>query len=410
LISFDDALAALLKICTPVERSEWLAVRDARGRVLEQPVTAGQPVPPFANSAMDGFAVRTADFIGPPPYVLPIAGRIAAGCNELPSLNTRHVCSIFTGAPMPEGADAVVPVEVADVHEGRAVFHAAPSIGQHVRAIGDDLEAGVCTLEAGQLMNARSVAVAVASGQGKLPVYLRPRVAVLLTGDELTPAGEPLAPGAIWDVNGPMLTVAIEESGGSLVALCHAKDDHQSITDKLAELTSDADMIVTSGGVSVGEEDHVIESFKAAGGQLAFAGVAMKPGKPVAAGKVGNAIWLGLPGNPVSAFVGWTLFGKAGLARLSGQVGPVLSKTLAVAANTARHKPGRCEFRPAKLAGFDAQGRRLISLQKATFSARTRSLVKADALALIPAEADEIRKGDLLEIIPLNQAGEGAPL
>lgn len=402
LVSIDQALDIVLQLTQPLDRTTWLPLRDAYGRVLVETVTARKPVPPFANSAMDGFAVRLADCAGHGPFELPIQGRIAAGSPSAVSLKEGHACTIFTGAPLPEGADAVLPVETVTTDGQKVVIPAKPRMHQHVRLTGDDVGFGEETLATGRRLDSRALGLTAASGCSKVLVRDKPRVALLLTGNEVITPGESLPHGGIWDVNGPVLATAIEENGAVLVSEDHVKDDRFSLARKLHELGTDVDFILTTGGVSVGEEDHVIDAVMAAGGTIHVAGIAMKPGKPTAAGRIGNALWLGLPGNPLSAFVSWTLFGRPCLAKLLGQKSSATNREIAAATNTTTHKPGRCELRPASFEGFDAQGRRLVHLDPATHSARVRALADADALAFVPLESEGLNAGDLVEVILLN--------
>jgi len=304
LLSFDEALAKLLAVARPVAEVEEVDTVSAIGRVLARAQASGLTVPPLDNSAMDGYAVRIADVVATGAR-LPVAQRIPAGSVGTP-LAAGTAARIFTGAPVPDGADAVVMQELCE-HAGEGVvqINHVPRPGENIRRSGEDIRAGAEILAAGARLAPQDIGLAASVGLATLPVYRRLRVAVFFTGDELSMPGEVLKPGGIYNSNRYSLR-------GLLAALgCEVRDlgivpDSLEATRAALRAAADSDVIITSGGVSVGEEDHVKAAVQAEGA-LDLWKIAIKPGKPLAFGKVGRgytaARFIGLPGNPVSTFV-----------------------------------------------------------------------------------------------------------
>lgn len=404
LLTIDEASVAIERLAAPVSDVEVLDLADACGRVLAEAVVNATMAPPFDNSAMDGYAVRTVDLAGPGPWILKLQDRLPAGDNRSLTLSPGHAIQIFTGARVPSGADAIVVQEAVSAGHGAISFGALPNAGQHIRRTGDDMKAGEGALAAGRTLNARDIAAAAAAGAARVTVRRGIRVALLVTGEEVRSAGAQLGEAQIWDVNTPLLVAAVKRPGVEIVDIVHIGDSRPDLARELDRLSRIADVVVTTGGVSVGEEDHMPAAVLQAGGRIEFAGVAMKPGKPVSAGRVGQACWLGLPGNPVSAFVAWTLFGNHLLGALMAATGTQLPRRHVVTNKPIDHTPGRCEMRPANLIGFDALGREVASFGQATHSARVRTLAQADGLVLIPADAEALPGGSLVEYIPFRDA------
>jgi molybdopterin molybdotransferase len=303
MLSLDEAYRRLLERAQPTD-GEPVSLRDAAGRVLVEPrIVAGVNVPAFANSAMDGFAVRAADAPGP----LRVIAEVAAGAAALPTIVPGTAAPIMTGAPLPPGADAVVPVEDAnDAKDGTVTVPEGVVSGGYVRAAGHDTRAGDELCLDGELTPPK-VAVLASIGLGRVSVRRRPVVAILSTGDELVEPGKPLGPGQIHDANTVALAAAVAEAGGEPLVLPREPDDEARIERSLLDAGSRADLIVTSGGVSVGRHDYVRAVLERSGG-LDFWRIAVQPGKPLAVGSLGRSTLIGLPGNPVSALVTFELF------------------------------------------------------------------------------------------------------
>ena len=400
LISIDAALGRIMALADPVGRTEAVATGKALGRILAQPVRCRWPAPSFDNAAMDGYAIATSALTGHGPWCLPVVARVPAGQAPTAALASGGAARIFTGAAIPDGADAVVMQE--DVRRDGDVIHLPyrPGPGQNIRLAGSDMAKGSAILGKGCRLGPRDIAACAAAGAGILRVRRRLRVAVMVTGDELRRAGGARDAAHIWDVNTPMLSASLASPALAITTTAHGADDKAALVRQLGRMAAQADLVITTGGISVGEEDHVKPAVMALGGQMLFSGVAIKPGKPVSVGRIGGAWWLGLPGNPVSAFVTFQVFGTALIRALTGQTTPIPPRRHVVTACPIDRKPGRCELRPATLAGFDAHGREIITCQTATHSARVGSLPLADGLMFLPADADHLPAGALVEFQP----------
>ncbi len=332
LISADDALARLLAAVVPTGRIENVATPEAWGRVLAQDIVSAVNVPPEDNSAMDGYAIRVADLVDGAGTRLPVSQRIAAGQVGQP-LAAGTAARIFTGAQLPPGADAVVMQEHceaiaatgADEPFGSVRIGELPAAGTAIRRQGEDVQRGAVVLRAGQRLDAAAIGLAATVGMARLDVAARPRVALFSTGDELVMPGEPLPPGAIYNSNRFMLGALLRGQGCVVTDLGNVPDRLGATRMALREAAAGHDLILSSGGVSVGEEDHLKPAL-AAEGRLDLWAIAIKPGKPLAFGAVrrdggesGAETWfIGLPGNPVSSHVTFTLFVRPVLARLQG--------------------------------------------------------------------------------------------
>jgi len=329
LISADDALARLLAAVAPAGRTETVATPEAWGRVLARDVVSTVHVPPEDNSAMDGYAVRVADLAQGAGTLLPVSQRIAAGRPGQP-LAAGTAARIFTGAQIPPGADAVVMQEhceaVAGDGLGQVRVNELPAPGLAIRRQGEDVMRGHVVLRAGHRLDAAAIGLAATVGMAQLEVAARPRVALFSTGDELVMPGEPLPPGAIYNSNRFMLGALLRGQGCVVTDLGNVPDRLVATRAMLREAAAGHDLILSSGGVSVGEEDHLKPAL-AAEGRLDLWAIAIKPGKPLAFGAVrragdegqGAETWfIGLPGNPVSSHVTFTLFVRPVLARLQG--------------------------------------------------------------------------------------------
>ncbi len=399
LLSIDDATALIQDRVTPLGETEGIAAADALGRVLAEPVTARQMTPPFDNAAMDGYAVATSALTGPGPWDLPVTARIPAGQGATP-LSGLQASRIFTGAPVPAGADAVVMQE--DVHRTGAAIRIdrRPAPGLNIRRAGSELAAGALVLPQGRRLGARDIAACAVAGVEQLQVRRRLRVALLVTGDEVRQLGTTRSEAQIWDVNTPMLRALLTRPGIDLVAVETGLDSRDGLFLQLAELAETADLLITTGGISVGEEDHVKPALAAMAADIHFSGVAIKPGKPVSFGQVRGTFWLGLPGNPLSAFITWQLFGETLVRRMTGDTSQGPPRRHVITADAITRKPGRCEFRPASLAGFDPQGREVVSFEAETHSSRVAGLSAASGLIYLPADTAYLPAGALVEFQP----------
>ncbi len=396
LLSWEEALAHLRAAATLVG-TENLPLEEAAGRVLGEPVYSASPVPGFDNSAMDGYAVRSADLAH--AQTLPVAVRAAAG--EPPqTLPPRAAARIFTGAPIPAGADTVV-IQEDCARVGDAV-QLPPGVkpGSHIRRAGEDVRAGQLILDRGERLSPQGLGLAAACGVASLLVRRRVRVTLLSTGDELRRVEDgPLAPGQIYDSNRPMLTALLDRLACTVQSLGPIGDDFATTRATLTAAAADSDLILTTGGVSVGEEDHVKAALESAG-ELSLWRVAIKPGKPLAFGRLGASHVLGLPGNPVSSFVTFLLFVRPFLAALSGET---LNPPVAfpVRAAFARPRPDRRrEFLRARLKP-EADGTLAAEVHPQQSSGALSSTVWAQGLVDIPA-GGTVAPGETVRFLPFS--------
>ncbi|HEV7260084.1 MAG TPA: gephyrin-like molybdotransferase Glp [Bosea sp. (in: a-proteobacteria)] len=343
LMTLEAAGERVAALVGPVVGIEVVTLAQADGRVLAQDVTAPIDLPPFANSAVDGYAVRFADLAAGGETRLPVAGRVAAGADAA-GVTTRGVAvRVFTGAPMPPDADTVFMQEDVALEGGLAILPQGLARGANARPAGEDISRGAVAARAGQRLRPQDLALLSALGLTEVTVRRRPRIAVFSTGDELTEPGRALEPAAIYDANRALLRAMVARAGAEVIDLGILRDERDSLARRLAEAAGSCDLVLTSGGVSTGEEDHVKAAIEQAG-ELAFWRIGIKPGRPVALGRVGATPFIGLPGNPVAVFVTFAFVARAMIARLAGteQARPV---ALPVRLGFAyRKKEGRREY------------------------------------------------------------------
>lgn len=330
MLTKEEALTRMLDAARPVADVEIIATLAANGRVLAAAQTSGMNVPAMDNTQMDGYAVRAADCVSG-GAVLPVSQRIPAGHVGEP-LQPGTAARIFTGAMIPAGADAVVMQEQCEAAGDAVTVRHAPQPGEWIRRAGEDITSGSVVLAAGTRLRSQELGLAASVGLAQLPVRRKLRVAVFFTGDELTMPGEPLAPGAIYNSNRFTLRALLENLGCEISDFGIVPDTLDATRSVLRECAQGHDLIITSGGVSVGEEDHVKPAVKAEG-RLTMWQIAIKPGKPLAFGEVGQAFFVGLPGNPVSSFITFLLFVRPFILRLQGVAGPIAPRAFSMRAD-----------------------------------------------------------------------------
>ena len=374
---------------------ERVALADAHGRIAAFPLPAGRPLPGFAASAMDGFAVRSTDL----PGTLPVAGAIAAGALDPAPLAPGTAVRIMTGAMLPAGADTVVILEDAHADGDRVTLPAAP-VGENVRQPGEDIAVADLAVDTGTRLGSGELALLAALGYAEVDVRRRPRVAIIATGDELVDVRTPPRPGQLVDSSAYMLAAQIRDAGGEPTYLGVGRDDEGAIA-ALIERGLAYDVVVTTGGVSAGDHDHVRAAVKRAGVHVDLWKVAMKPGKPFAFGRSsGKAPVFALPGNPVSSWVAFELFVRPALRALQGAVDLILRPRAPVVLPGGYRKPaGRAHYLRARLA---RDGGTLVATPHARQgSAMLTSIIGVDALVEIPADTTEVAPGAVVEALLL---------
>lgn len=398
-VTVDAHLERVLATVAPLRRVEAVRLADAAGRTLAASVDARVDLPSFDNSAMDGYAVRRADVAtaDDAPVVLDVVADLPAGSGGEVTIGPGQAARIMTGAPIPAGADAVVPVERTDAGTERVAILAAPRPAHHIRRRGEDVHAGDRVLGAGIVLDARRIAAAAAAGLAELTVAAAPRVAVVATGSELVEPGAPLGPGRIHDSNSLLLAALVVEAGGVVSETLRLPDDPGAVRDWLGA-RHPGDLVVFAGGVSVGAHDvvrHVLGGF----GTVDFARVAMQPGAPQAFGTLpGGTPVFGLPGNPVSVAVSFEAFVRPALLRLLGRVDVRRPTRRTVVANGWRSPAGRRQYMPIALtphggdlavrpAGPGGAGSHLVA-----------GLAAADGFAIVPEDVDDVAAGDLVDV------------
>ena len=398
LLSLDEAMAFLLAQATPVLEVEEVDTSHALGRVLARTQYSTLDVPPLDNSAMDGYAVRCAD-VALAGTRLPLSQRVPAGSVPQP-MQPGTAARIFTGAPIPATADAVVMQEKCTVADGGIVINCAVSPGMNIRRRGEDIARGAAILPVGTRLRPQEMGLAAAVGLARLPVFRRLRVAVFFTGDEIVMPGNPLQPGQIYNSNRYTLTGLLHQLGCQIIDLGIIPDRLDATVSALKQAADKADLILTSGGVSVGEEDHVKPAVEQIG-KIDLWKIAIKPGKPLAFGRVGQAHFMGLPGNPVAAFITCCLLVRPFILRCQNVSG-ITPRRLKVRAGFTRTRPDpRREFLRARL-GITGDGVNYAELYPNQSSGVLSSVVWADGLIDLPA-GSVVGQGDLVDYIPFSE-------
>ncbi|MGI8626304.1 MAG: molybdopterin molybdotransferase MoeA [Geodermatophilaceae bacterium] len=392
----EDHRAAVAELF-PLMPTAIVPLSQARGLVLAEDVASLTALPPFHNSAMDGYAVRAAD-VPVVPTSLVVADDIPAGRTVVSLVEPATAQRIMTGALLPPGADAIVPVEHTDARTDRVTINTVPSAGAHIRSTGEDIAAGELALRAGTVLFPAQLGLAAAIGHAGLPVYRRPRVVVLSTGSELVEPGTALLPGQIYESNSALLSAAIEDAGASAKAVRFVPDDVEQFLATVESETEGADLLITSGGVSAGAYEVVKDAF-ADLGTVAFGKVAMQPGGPQGWGWVGKIPVVLLPGNPVSAFVSFEVFLRPVLRAAMGLPTPDRTRIQARLVADVVSPAGKRQF----LRGFFADGE--VSQVGGPGSHLLAHLARANSLVVIPEETEQMAAGDTVEVWLL----EGAP-
>jgi len=406
VISFEEAQARFVSFgaeIAAVHAAERVAIDAAAGRALAEDVRAPSDLPAFDYSAMDGYAVAVASFGGEGPWSFPVVGESRTGA-VAPALSSGSTCRIFTGASIPEGADAVVMQERVTRDGDRATFTSSPTAGAHIRRRGEDLARGATAIRAGTRLRASHLALAATCDRAWLMVARRPLVTIVSTGDELRPPGSGGDRTSIPESNGIALR-AMAETAGACARIAPIVGDDRAATERaFASALEGCDVLVTVGGVSVGDHDWVRPALEASGVALDFWKVAIKPGKPLLLGRRGRSIVVGLPGNPASAMITFALFGLPLLRAMQGDRAPLATSTRARCAGFSRAETGRTEFVRVGLSRDETGETWATPLQNQASGANS-SLASADALVRVPAGVAAIARGEVCELHRLEDLG-----
>jgi len=399
LLTVDQAQARIMALAAPITDTETLAIRDALGRVVAEPVISPINVPPDANSAMDGYAVRATDLPANGEVTLQVVGTSWAGRPYTGSISDGECIRIMTGAKMPVGADTVIMQEQVQREEDRITLGTGHTAGQNVRYPGEDIGAGSTVLDTGQLIGPAELGLLASLGIAQVKTHRPLRVAFFSTGDELQPVGTKLEPGQIYDSNRYTLHGMLAQLGVTIIDMGVIRDDPAEIEAAFTQASQQADAIITSGGVSVGEADFTKTTLDKLG-QVDFWRIAMKPGKPLAIGKINNALFFGLPGNPVSVMATFYLFALPALRQMMGQtLTPPLHIT-AISKHTLKKRPGRMDFQRGVLS--NENGRLVVDAAGMQASHILSGMSRANCFIVLPLDAGNVEAGSEVEVIPFH--------
>ncbi len=400
-LSVDAARLRTLAAVAPIRECETLPLMAAFGRVSAGGTVASVDLPPFDNAAMDGYAIRTADLHGRGPWRLKVAGRVAAGDAGDRPLRPGQAIRILTGAIVPPGADAVLMQERV-VRDGAAIrVDHAPAPGANIRRRGEDCPAGTMPVTPGQCLTAPRLALLAGCGVAELSVWSRLRVAMFSTGNELREPGRPLGPGEIYNSNRVMLRALLTAPWIALTDLGILRDDPAAIRAAIRAAATTHDVVISSGGVSAGEEDHILDALRREDATLDVLKVAIRPGKPLTVGRVGAALYIGLPGNPYATAVTFAQIARPALRRAAGLTETPDTMIACVAGFGYARTPGRREYIPVTWGRRDSLGRPVLIRLGVGASASLSPLAQARGVAALADDLAHIRPGTALMVEPL---------
>ncbi|MCB2076097.1 MAG: molybdopterin molybdotransferase MoeA [Hyphomicrobiales bacterium] len=402
ILDVEHAIAIARSLVAPTGETESVPLETACGRIAALDVHAPRPMPFFNLSAMDGFAVRLADLTGHGPWRLAVSATVAAG--DVVSGVRREegsACRIYTGGPLPTGADAVVMNEDCTDEGAFVVISRRPQSGENIRVKGGDIKQGALLVAAGTRIEPRHIGLMAANGLGTLDVFRRPRIAVFSTGRELLSQAAP-EEGRVFDANRPLLITMAQDAGAEISDLGIVDDDLEAASRFFASNAGGFDLLLSSGAVSAGGRDFIRPAFVGAGGTVRAWKVALKPGKPVLFGTLGRTAYFGLPGNPLAAYVGFELFVREQLLRLGGEKVQEPHERRAIAGYAVRRKTGRREYVPARIVSWSPAGLPVVETLGKGSSGTLYALAQADGLAVIAADWAQIEPGDPIGFRPFN--------
>lgn len=396
LIPIDLAIEKGLTLRLPVT-TEAVDLEHASGRVLAQTLTAPSPQPRFDYSAMDGYAVDVEDLDGSLPARLRLIGHIAASrTTEEIALKTRTTVRILTGAPIPPGANAVIAQEEVRREGDIVALSRLPRRGENIRIRGEDVQTGDTLIERGSLMDARAMGVAASAGIARVELFRKLRIAIFSTGSELRQPGEDIAPGEIYNSNRYILRGLLDKPWIELIDLGACHDEPKALRARMRDAAAQADVVITTGGVSVGDEDHMADVVRRCNGTIAVTRVAIKPGKPLTLGQVGQAAYIGLPGNPGAVFTTFRVIVENLLRTWAGMKQQIEPVRPVIADFTWTCRTGRTTYLPAILKGYNANGAPLVDLLPRANSGKLFLLSKAEGLVVLGSDCEGVKPGDLV--------------
>jgi molybdopterin molybdotransferase len=405
LRDIEAARKLALDVVEPVAGRETISARASVGRVAFASIASTVPLPPFDQSAVDGYGIHVDDVRDAKTGPFRLAGKVVAGSRQAPVvLAAGEVVRLLTGAATTKDIGAVVMEEKATELSQSITIGKPADEGLNIRRAGEDVALRTDIIDLGTVIDARHVAILAASGTTHVAVRRRVKVALLSTGDELARAGGARQTHQIYDSNGPMLQALFSSPAIHMRMLGCCPDHPRRLMRQMARAARAFDLLISSGGVSGSDADHVVAAVLEAGGSCEKISLALKPGKPLAIGRIGAMAVLALPGNPVAALVGALLFARPMLQRLAGQSMHLYAPMMAKAAKTFSHRLGRTEFVPVRIVGHDGEGTPLLEKLGRGGSARLRPLVLADGLGCIPQECDDLPAGTPLRYFPFRTA------
>lgn len=400
-LSVDAARLRAVAAVARVTGTELLALEDAYGRILADAPHSRTSLPPFDNSAMDGYAVRIGDFKGVGPFRFRVSERIIAGDTRRLHLETGSAARIFTGAPIPKGADAVIMQESVTRRGNVIEIAAPPRLGLNIRREGEDRRQDEPVLPRGLRLTPARLALLAAAGLANIPVHSRLRVGLFSTGNELRDPGQTLKPGQIYNSNRVMLRSLMAEPWIAMTDYGILPDDPDAIRDAIRQALASNDIVISSGGVSAGEDDHVLDALKREDATLEVLKVAIRPGKPLTIGRVGGALFVGLPGNPYAAAVTFLQIARPALRKAAGLLEEIDTWIPTVSGFDYQRKVGRREYLPVTWEERDAVGRPVLRRLDRGSSASLGPIAMAKGIAVIDPDVGRVSPGSSLQVEPL---------
>ncbi|WP_455203051.1 molybdopterin molybdotransferase MoeA [Kaarinaea lacus] len=398
ILTVEQAQQRIANHLTPIISSEQVDIRRSLNRVLTTDVCSNMDIPPYANSAMDGYAVNSEDIPDTGSQTLQKVATIMAGTPFNGELVHGQCARIMTGAKLPQGADTVIMQEHVQAHGDNITISAQHKAGDNVRLAGEDIRRGDVVLHRGRRLNAADVGVLASLGMAEVKVYRKVRVAFFSTGDELTPLGSPLEEGQIYDSNRYTLFSMLSQFGAEIIDMGAIADDRNATEAAFQSAAANADVLITSGGVSVGDADYVKDTLENLG-QVDFWKIAMKPGRPLAFGHLGNCAFFGLPGNPVSAMVTFYIFVQPALRLISGQLNDGATVIELPCASTLKKRPGRMEFQRGVIE-TNENGKQVVRSTGGQGSHILSSMSAANCFILLPLECERVESGEMVKVQP----------